>query len=646
MGGYRALGLGILLAFASAGDDVRAAQAVEPAEPVPELRLAGGGMLWLRPNPDALRLLGVRSAGGHASRGLWSLALEPRQPVRVELGDGAPTRFVGGELGIPALRLVHRDGRRTPRLRLQPDGEETLGWRLVDAEGANWLHVTHAMRSPDLVRDGVRLVTADLRVGAALAAWSGEALQGTLFGNVTLHLPLPPADAATAARKAAKSCAAPNWPGTPGFRTDVVLLDMVDVFNGPGISVLRCRTNGTAGCDGPGGQDGEVVYVPSALLSNHTGSDASEVPWYTKFTSPRAPYGNDQHPFLVWNMYRIDADGRLEQIGRSGLKHAFATANTDCIDSTCPFNGNVLGRGCQDIYNSGSNDAGFFLGPRSELIPATGQWGRCGSVFDDTDNNPNDGLAGCDGVQDAPPDDLYRQRLVVREADIEAASNPGATYLMDSWYVVRDDDDIFNTMGHRSLVPSHNGSAWTPGTLGAFRRGSVLDTWLESGPAPWRKALAVLESSEGQVAVATRVIRLPDGRFRYDYALANFDFARAVTDPATSEPNLRVLRTLGLSGAELQLLDGATVDSSEFRDGDATLPNDWVAAPAGADLRWSAPAGATLDWGRQVFLRVVSPSPPATGQMRLLVAEAGAPAQYVLGVPVPDASRVFGDSFE
>jgi len=36
------------------------------------------------------------------------------------------------------------------------------------------------------------------------------------------------------------------------------------------------------------------------------------------------PHTNDQHPYLVWNFYRL-ADGRLEQIGVSGAKHAFLT---------------------------------------------------------------------------------------------------------------------------------------------------------------------------------------------------------------------------------------------------------------------------------------------------------------------------------
>jgi hypothetical protein len=635
----RALLCGALV-VAGAASPAQAAAGRAAAPPTLELR--DGGMLWLRPNPDAIRALGARNLGADGPGRPWTLPLVARDSFRVELADGAPTRFLAGELEVPALRFTRRGGARTPALRIRPDPGQPLGLRLEDSRGALWLRITHAMRSPDVVNDGVRLVTADLRFGPALAAW-GEvpALEGTLLGNVTLHLPLDPATAslqAAARAKSAKSCPAPNWPGTPGFRTDVQLVDMVDVFGGPGVNVLRCRTGGLSGCDGPGGFDGEVVFVPSARLKNHTGEDAADVPWYQQFTGPRPPYGNDQHPYLVWNMYRIDAEGRLEQIGRSGLKHAFATANEFCsAEAMCPYYGPILGRSCEDIYNAGSNDLNGFLAPRREVVAARGVWGRCGSAFD----------PDCDGDHDSPLGETsYRERMVLRESDIEASSNPGATYLIDAWYVVRGDEDIFNTMGYRSLVPTFSAGFWNPGTLGAFRQGSVLDTWLESAPTPWRRGRSVLSTGEGQVGIATRVSRLPGGQYRYDYAIANHDFARAVIDPATSEPNLRVLRNLGLGAIELELVNGAQVLGHEYRDGDDTAGNDWPAATVTGGWRWTAPLDASLDWGSQVFLRVVSDSPPGAGRLRLSVAEAGSPAFYDAAVLAPDAGQVFYDSFE
>jgi hypothetical protein len=348
----------------------------ESAAKVPQAQAIHGGTLLLRPNPDLLAHLGLR-AHGLPERGEWNLPLWPREPVTVELGDGAPTRLRSGKLSVPSLRFVRRDGARSPHLSLVPDGIGPLNWRLVDAQGGIWMRIAHAMRSPDRQRDGLRLVTADLRVGPALSAWTRPEAEGRLLANAALQLPLMPLSASDE-KAAEKSCVAPNWPGVGNYVVDVELIDMDDKYTASvGVDVQRCRVIADGGpCDGPGGTEGEVVIVPSAVLRSRNVPEAADVPWHTKFSGVFAPYGNDQHPFLVWAMYRIDADGRIDQIGRSGLKHAFATANENCHpDAQCPANGQVLGRACEDTYNAGSNDQSFFLSPRTEIIPARGIWG-------------------------------------------------------------------------------------------------------------------------------------------------------------------------------------------------------------------------------------------------------------------------------
>lgn len=625
----------VIAALLAAGPGAEAAPEAGP----PSVHVAAatqGGMLWLRPNPDALQRLGVRRAVEWPANTEWALPLAAHSPIAVELGDGAPTRLLGGAVDLGGFSLLRADGTRTPPLRLEPALGDTLDWRAVDARGNTWFSISHGMRSPDVAAHGLTLFTADVRSGAALAAFSGQGEAGLLIGNARLQFPLP----APKAEAAPKSCAAPNWPGTPGFVTDVHLtaIDTLDV--------LRCRRVNEAGaCDGPGGVEGEMVIVPSATLRNSTAANASEVPWYTKFTGPPQgfpPYGNDQHPYLVWNLYRVDAEGNLEQVARSGLKHAFATANQFCSEPCS--NSHILGRGCQDLYDAGSNDFAFALAPRAEVIPATGQWGRCGSVYDDIVNAS--GAEGCDGSQDMPPaDDLYRNRLVVRESAVDPALNRNATFYIDAWYVVRDDRAIYNTMGSRTLAPRHANGAWTPGPAGPFVTGAVLDRWLASAPEGTATRRLELATAEGTVAVGTRVRRLPDGRWRYDYAVMNFDFSRPVTTGA--EPNLRVLRNLGLSGVAIDLAGGATVAASQFRDGDADAGNDWTAAIGAGQAAWSTTA-ATLDWGRLASFSLVSEAYPGTGEVRLAVAEAGTPASHGLsGALVPDGgAKVFADGLE
>lgn len=596
----------------------------------------GEGSVSIRPNPELLDRLGLRFDGHEPGRDQFRSPLRVALPLRLELGDGAPTRVLSGKVDASSLVLRTSSGRRSPPLTLVPGAG--LDWDFVDAKGRVWLRIGHAMRSPDIARDGLRLVTADLRVGPALAKWRGEEVEDQLLGNIAMRLPF--VTVAPAKHASAKSCAVPNWPGTPGYVTDVMLVDMNRV------DVLRCRRLGGGGtCDGPGGDEGEVVYVPSATLRNRLEADAADVPWFAKFTADQPPYGNDQHPYLVWSFFRLDADGRIEQIARSGLKHAFATANELCNDATCPTNGNILGRACQDLYNAGSNDAAFLLAPRSEVIPATGVWGRCGSVFDDVINADNS--PGCDGIQDpGVAFDGYTFRMVLRETAIDPALHPGATFYVDAWYVVRDDVDIFNTMGHRSLQPNYAAGAWRVGALGAFRVGPVVDRWLEAAAANEETSLAEVSVAEGRVRVAARVKRLPDGRYRYDYAVMNFDFSRAATDAGTSEPNLRILSNRGFNAIDIALREGATVDASEFRDGDPDAANDWTGAPASEAWRWSAPPGTTFDWGSLVFLRLVSPNPPGPGELVLGIADAGSPETLATVALVPDGSRLFVDGFE
>ena len=628
------------------------APAAQTARSGPTAYAASSGTLRIEPRHDLLGSFGLVLSGPRAeqvdpagTRAL-EIPLQALSPVSVRLGDGAPTALSGGVLDAPGLRFRRADGAASPSLRLRP-GAQALGWHVVDDSGGVWIEIGQAMRAPD-ARAGLRLLSADARVGPALARFAGGDGEGLLLGRVEFEAALAlPADAAAAV--AAKSCAAPNW-STSGFPLDVELTAI------DRITSLRCRVLGTAGtcggnafsCDGPGGQEGEVVFVPDATLRNSVAEDAADVPWFTKFSGVFAPHGNDQHPFLVWSLWRLDADGGIAQIARSGLKHAFATANDNCVDATCPPNGHVLGRGCSDRYDAGSNDFNAALGPRHEVVPATGIWGRCGSVFDDEDTQPDDGLDGCDGIADAPPTgDCYRERMVVRETDIDPALHPGARWFIDAWYVVRDDGNVFNTMGYREIFPAWADHLlvprWLPGTPGPFVQGPVLDLWLAAGP-PAQTRRAVVTTPEGQLLVGSRV-RQDGGGWLYEYAVMNVDLARAST--AGTEPNLRVIASSGLDAFEvLPVHEGAAAEGS-FSDGDADAANDWAPSASGQGVLFQAPAGsAQLAWGQAMSFSVRSAQRPGSGHVSLRHGAAGSPAQVQVEALVPDGSLLFVDGFE
>lgn len=606
---------------------------------------SGAGELLIEPRHDLLDSLGLR-LGESGREDALTLPLLAGNPLEILLGDGAPTAAHGGRMAVGGLLLAHRD-RRAPPLWLVPVEGTGLGFDLVDGQGAAWLRIGHAMRSPDL-RDGLRLYSADLRVGPALAAWTGTDSEGLLAGRIELRIPLALPGGSLSA--APKSCPAPNWP-TAGFTTDVRLVSI------DRITPLRCRVlgsgNGCGGsaftCDGPGGEEGEVVFVPDATLRNSDTEDTADVPWHRKFSGVFPPYGNDQHPYLVWNMYRLDPDGSLLQIARSGLKHAFATANLGCHpEANCPYNGQILGRACSDLYDAGSNDAPGALAPRREVVPATGQWGRCGSVFDDILNDGSE-APGCDGINDAPPaDDCYRYRMVARESDIDPALHPGARWFIDAWYVVRDDVDIFNSMGWREIHPTWRGDLfpprWHPGTPGAFTSGSILDLWHAEAPPGTQSLRSLLATDEGNLLLVTRV--QPDGDgYLYRYALKNLDYSRAVT--AGSEPDLVLLQNSGLASARLDV-GGHSAASGAIADDPARgSAAQWQGSGGCRGPAWRAPAEAAgLEWGELMAFTMRSAHPPEPGQMLVTPTDTEAPTEHSLAALVPAAGTIFCDPFE
>ena len=181
-----------------------------------------------------------------------------------------------------------------------------------------------------------------------------------------------------------------------------------------------------------------MAISPPPALKN---VGVTDVPWQASSRPPAPPTTTTST--RSWSgTCTACPNGRLQQIGASGLKHAFLTLNTNC---GCPA-GNILwvARGCEDIYSISTNNSTNSLGPRSEITAHTGVWQRCGSVFD-----PN-----CDGIQNAVPGFNGRadpRRLIVLDTDLQTA---GAQYYFDSWYVVRDDVNIFNTMGYRQVTPT------------------------------------------------------------------------------------------------------------------------------------------------------------------------------------------------
>jgi hypothetical protein len=620
-----------------------------------------GGEATLRFNTSLLELYGVTvSAPGDVLTHREHDAVSAVMPIRQEAGirfaarDGSLTRFVDGELRIDGrFNVTLPDGGRLDydgfTVRVSPVNPMHLD--VIGNDGKVWFYVNHMMW--ETIDDNTRfhLRAADLNATNALAARIGvPELAGTFVGELKFISPLvtrgpgqmgAPTFTDVDRNRGQTPCVRGATPCFHGdLHPDGGIYEADVLMQSYSMSFSRCRgSSGTGSCDGNGPDDGEVVFTPSSTLRNTNNANTADVPWHEKFfpfgsTNPWGyPYPNaDQHPYLIWNMYRI-VDDQLEQIAASGVKHAWLTTNTGC---SAPFGGHILSPNCSDTYGTGNNDAPDDLGPRNELDPAAGWWGRCGSIFD-TD---------CNGLANSVSSSGYRDRLIVRESQL---SVPGATYYSDSWYIVQDDINIYNTMMHRTMSPTPGSSGWSPGSQGSNVVGPLINAWVNPVANPTRNV--ELASDEGHTRVAVKTKELascPAGSglsgtcWRYDYAVHNFDFARIVTGAAPNDlpPNLRILSNKGFQSFTIPVgAAGVYVDpTGHFADIDIDPANNWTVSTSGGAVTWTAPDGNELNWGtlfRFSLVSNVAPDADRVAALSLGVAGPGTPASLEADIMVP-----------
>ncbi len=587
---------------------------------------ASSGTVGVRWNRELARDLGLvpGAASGRQAQLSWNehevFELAGTGSLDFNVRNGNLHDFVGGALQArggyviesKAGRIALTDFRLVPRR----GGAPILD--VVARDGKAWFYVDRLMY--ELIDDKQRLAvrTMDVRVTPELAERLGQPeVAGWTVAEMEMTTDVLRVGPDTTL------LAAPKWAGTavPGVPGAVYQADLfMQTFS---LQYSRCDA-----CTGAGGA-GRVVFTPSSTLRNNVNNGSAsatvagdplgtsaalytaDIPWYSKFTGNFAPYGNDQHPYLIWNLYRLNTDGSIDQIGRSGVKHAFLTLNTACLDD--PGDNHILGRGCSDVYSVSNNDSSNALGPRSEIIPATNQWGRCGSIYD----------TNCDGVANTSGNGSYDQRLVVRESQFSGAAHTGATYLFESWYLAREDINVINSMGSTRATFTRSGAVWVVGGNDQYRLGPAIDRWVDPAAPGTHARSTALPTPEGQVKVAVKTTDLGGGRWRYDYAVMNLDFMRAQTSGA--EPNLRVVSSVGFDSFTVPA-GAATITDLVFSDGDLDSQNDWVASVGRSGVTWTAPnAASALNWGTMFRFSFIVGQAPVKGTAMLRVGAAGDP---------------------
>lgn len=507
------------------------------------------------------------------------------------------TRLAGGAVvHRGGFELAYPGGRLSLRGFVLVSASEPRTFEIRTGEGEPVFRGDLAHFKVDREAGRLQVFNVELRISKELAVRLGSPrLEGSTIGALAIDARLVVPGAVSSLSGAATTGVPPacgDWSG----QQDVALINI------PSVSQSE-RDVATA----------RVAITPSAYLKN---VGTANVPWQFQFSGSFPPYNTAQHPFLVWSLYRL-ANGRIEQLGISDVKHAFLTINLNCEEGACEDD-QILGVGCEDVYGVLTNESYERLSFRDEVTAHSGVWVSQGSHFD------QDG----DNVQDHPefnPDPPFAHRMLVQEADLATA---GAQYFIDAWYVVRDDVDIFNSMGYRRVTPSFGGSSWTFGLSGAFQQGSALNAWVDPDSPGAGNANAVLDTGAGQVRLAVKTTNLGGGQWRYDYALANHDLDRQV-------------------GRFSIPLGGASAGSFYFRDYDQNAGNNWTPLVTAAAITWTKTAGKGLDWGVTYNFGFVSDQPPADASATLLPVEGGGPATYSIGTKVPAAgSLIFGDGFE
>jgi hypothetical protein len=173
-----------------------------------------------------------------------------------------------------------------------------------------------------------------------------------------------------------------------------------------------------------------------------------------------------------------------------------------------------------------------------------------------------------------------------------------------------------------------------------YKLGPAIDRWVNPAQPGAGASSVQMVTAEGNVKVAAKSTNLGNGRWRYDYAVMNLDFARAQTQGA--EPNLRVISNLGLNGFTVPV-GSATITDVVFSDGDLDSSNDWTGSISGRNITWSAPAGHALNWGTLFRFSFVANFGPIKTNFALNVANTGLP-QVLKGTGTigPSPSRVIG----
>jgi hypothetical protein len=322
-----------------------------------------------------------------------------------------------------------------------------------------------------------------------------------------------------------------------------------------------------------------------------TSCNVGDVPidWYD---SP-----STQHPMIAQNMFRVK-DGRIEQIGQSWLKHGFCAWDDIGICGECPggFQGcEELMVGCSDTYMAFMND-GKSGAPKYQIDATTG-------------------VVTLPAVSPSG-DSVIRGRLQVEVDDIDPNFNPGATYIAEAQYTSEHDHMAGNSRNNVSLrFMSVQGVDSVSGALSTAMGEPAIFVWrFIHDDVLINEVVNANEGGPGvdsHIFIASRATQLPNGKYRYEYAIQNLDSDQAVGSfalPATC------------AYVQLEDFDQHHVGS---HSGDPWGDDDWGASLHDGMLEWATtpflndPNASAIRWGTMANFSFTSNLPPKEAEATL-----------------------------
>lgn len=374
----------------------------------------------------------------------------------------------------------------------------------------------------------------------------------------------------------------------------------------------------TAGCTFSG-ESPDVIVGDIASINNY--GTVSGITAYS-FSTTSCNLGScwlnwfqdtTEHPVIAQNMFRLK-NGRLEQIGQSWVKHAYAAlTGTICGSCVAPPDTTHLGVNCSDAYSANTNGAQANLGPRNDVNPNTG-------TFPYPDPRLN--LTG----------NAIFKRLQVHNSDLDPSLNSGALYFLEGQYVTHDDaaagHQTNNASYRRVTVGSSPFNLAVQGTIRQQKAG--IQAWKANDATVTETTIA---APEGLFILAAKATSLGAGVYHYEYAVQNLTNQRAGQSFSVPIPAGAVI-----TNVEFHDVDYHSSVPAELYDG-----TDWTPAVSASSVSWATQTYAVsqnanaLRWGTLYNFRFDANVSPGTGSVTIGLFRPGSPttASAVTVIPGP-----------